>query len=118
MARACVVMRGRRWRQFGFGTPVAPPLSRPTPCGCERCGAAYGRGALGHSDGVAGAAALSAATTAEPGRRICAVDQSFLCASGAGHGLVVGVDWRVLGDRKSTRLNSSHVASSYAVFCL
>src|SRR5439155_13513801 len=23
-----------------------------------------------------------------------------------------------LGDRKSTRLNSSHVASSYAVFCL
>src|SRR5690625_6814199 len=23
----------------------------------------------------------------------------------------------VLGDRKSTRLNSSHVASSYAVFC-
>src|SRR5690625_6077078 len=25
-------------------------------------------------------------------------------------------DWR--GDRKSTRLNSSHVAISYAVFCL
>src|SRR5439155_12893172 len=25
---------------------------------------------------------------------------------------------RVIGDRKSTRLNSSHVASSYAVFCL
>src|SRR5690625_6782946 len=25
-------------------------------------------------------------------------------------------DWR--GDRKSTRLNSSHVANSYAVFCL
>src|SRR5690625_5918286 len=24
----------------------------------------------------------------------------------------------ILGDRKSTRLNSSHVASSYAVFCL
>src|SRR5690625_7745575 len=24
----------------------------------------------------------------------------------------------LLGDRKSTRLNSSHVASSYAVFCL
>src|SRR5699024_255759 len=27
----------------------------------------------------------------------------------------VGVGW---GDRKSTRLNSSHVSSSYAVFCL
>src|SRR5690625_6598283 len=32
-----------------------------------------------------------------------------------------GVSWRVLlcvRDRKSTRLNSSHVAISYAVFCL
>src|SRR5690625_6216800 len=27
-------------------------------------------------------------------------------------------DDREIGDRKSTRLNSSHVASSYAVFCL
>src|SRR5439155_7768160 len=26
--------------------------------------------------------------------------------------------WRARGDRKSTRLNSSHVAISYAVFCL
>src|SRR5690625_6447716 len=26
--------------------------------------------------------------------------------------------WIRFGDRKSTRLNSSHVASSYAVFCL
>src|SRR5690625_7005033 len=30
----------------------------------------------------------------------------------------IGVDWRFTGDRKSTRLNSSHVAISYAVFCL
>src|SRR5439155_18718059 len=35
-----------------------------------------------------------------------AMDRSFWCSSAAG------------GDRKSTRLNSSHVASSYAVFCL
>src|SRR5437868_14428962 len=28
-----------------------------------------------------------------------------------------GSDW-ALGDRKSTRLNSSHVSISYAVFCL
>src|SRR5690625_676915 len=28
-----------------------------------------------------------------------------------------GTDPRLVGDRKSTRLNSSHVASSYAVFC-
>src|SRR5690625_6600605 len=26
--------------------------------------------------------------------------------------------WQSMGDRKSTRLNSSHVAISYAVFCL
>src|SRR5256885_10559066 len=26
--------------------------------------------------------------------------------------------WRQLGDRKSTRLNSSHLVISYAVFCL
>src|SRR5262245_62388685 len=26
--------------------------------------------------------------------------------------------WRALGDRKSTRLNSSHLGISYAVFCL
>src|SRR5690625_6521755 len=31
------------------------------------------------------------------------------------HGVHVGVP---VGDRKSTRLNSSHVAISYAVFCL
>src|SRR5437870_13016963 len=28
------------------------------------------------------------------------------------------VDWHFVLDRKSTRLNSSHVAISYAVFCL
>src|SRR5699024_11956625 len=27
-------------------------------------------------------------------------------------------DWVVVSDRKSTRLNSSHVSISYAVFCL
>src|SRR5438874_10342627 len=32
--------------------------------------------------------------------------------------LFAGVAVRVAGDRKSTRLNSSHVEISYAVFCL
>src|SRR5690625_2995343 len=32
--------------------------------------------------------------------------------------LMVLVGWWVARDRKSTRLNSSHVAISYAVFCL
>src|SRR5437773_5409054 len=30
----------------------------------------------------------------------------------------VGARWRAWGDRKSTRLNSSHITNSYAVFCL
>src|SRR5690606_39903009 len=29
-----------------------------------------------------------------------------------------GADWKFVEDRKSTRLNSSHVKISYAVFCL
>src|SRR5690606_39716503 len=33
-------------------------------------------------------------------------------------GLIAGLAGLVLGDRKSTRLNSSHVKISYAVFCL
>src|SRR5439155_21210063 len=32
--------------------------------------------------------------------------------------IIYGVGKNADGDRKSTRLNSSHVASSYAVFCL
>src|SRR5690606_41860879 len=35
----------------------------------------------------------------------------------AGRHDVLGAALGVLGDRKSTRLNSSHVKSSYAVFC-
>src|SRR5690625_6672102 len=37
-----------------------------------------------------------------------------------GHGLlyVFRDIWLGIGDRKSTRLNSSHVANPYAVFCL
>src|SRR5947207_8746714 len=34
---------------------------------------------------------------------------------GSGHGNLRGAAW---GDRKSTRLNSSHTVISYAVFCL
>src|SRR5699024_12764245 len=33
-------------------------------------------------------------------------------------GLAIGIDRAGLEDRKSTRLNSSHVSISYAVFCL
>src|SRR5262245_64303147 len=40
------------------------------------------------------------------------------CAKALGTGLRAGVFWRDMGDRKSTRLNSSHLGISYAVFCL
>src|SRR6266508_1808972 len=41
-------------------------------------------------------------------------------AAGGAAALRLCIGWRSLGsaDRKSTRLNSSHVAISYAVFCL
>src|SRR5690625_6032229 len=39
---------------------------------------------------------------------------TMLVINQSGH-LMIGID---AGDRKSTRLNSSHVAISYAVFCL
>src|SRR5690625_3848644 len=33
-------------------------------------------------------------------------------------GALINIKGELIGDRKSTRLNSSHVANSYAVFCL
>src|SRR5256885_5541399 len=46
--------------------------------------------------------------------------QDILCAAHvAGRHLVGDIDQRRFwGDRKSTRLNSSHLVISYAVFCL
>src|SRR5690606_39910576 len=60
-----------------------------------------------------------------PGLRTCLTRQAFaekasrlagaLIERGMTRGATVGL---LLGDRKSTRLNSSHVKISYAVFCL
>src|SRR3989454_7403154 len=48
-----------------------------------------------------------------------AASHRFGAATGAGAGGGGGVTWRCAGgDRKSTRLNSSHLVISYAVFCL
>src|SRR5205814_2833866 len=46
-----------------------------------------------------------------------AVPQPILLAGTVASGLVFGF-LLALGDRKSTRLNSSHLGISYAVFCL
>src|SRR3984893_12457104 len=50
--------------------------------------------------------------------RFWALDKTLLCLFLAILGHAVVVFWLYRLDRKSTRLNSSHVAISYAVFCL
>src|SRR5690242_21154943 len=45
----------------------------------------------------------------ERARLLRRIAEPFLC---------LRVDWLDIGDRKSTRLNSSHMSISYAVFCL
>src|SRR5690625_6122704 len=47
---------------------------------------------------------------------VVVVDPPLAAVQGLGRPAPVALDH--LGDRKSTRLNSSHVAISYAVFCL
>src|SRR5690348_17599934 len=62
------------------------------------------------------------AVASGPARGLVAVRAAVLskaaagAAVGSGSGLAVG--GLALGDRKSTRLNSSHPSISYAVFCL
>src|SRR6266540_5581225 len=60
------------------------------------------QGAGGVTDLVAGPVALDQPSAVPPD----------LHPTGAGR------RWSQLGDRKSTRLNSSHITISYAVFCL
>src|SRR5437660_3203638 len=43
---------------------------------------------------------------------------SIICLLLVANTLNIAADIAAMGDRKSTRLNSSHVAISYAVFCL
>src|SRR5690625_6808200 len=58
--------------------------------------------------GAEGAGTAAAVPTGLPGEAAGEGESGFAIDSGA----------RIDGDRKSTRLNSSHVAISYAVFCL
>src|SRR5690625_6683168 len=60
------------------------------------------------------------------GGRVCSqgslrgrdVQHSLVTGAGGAQGTGQGLELRLDEDRKSTRLNSSHVAISYAVFCL
>src|SRR5207249_12094586 len=49
------------------------------------------------------------------GRRM--TDEGWMVVTGAGAGIMGAAQEGAGGDRKSTRLNSSHVSISYAVFC-
>src|SRR5258705_6026082 len=63
----------------------------------------------GDQCGADAAHAIAAAFAAAPG-----LDAAWHCRGHGGRHAVVGPG----GDRKSTRLNSSHLGISYAVFCL
>src|SRR5690625_6919277 len=52
------------------------------------------------------------------GNQPCAEVLRRLANRGWQGSVLLEINTRGLGDRKSTRLNSSHVAISYAVFCL
>src|SRR5690606_41222940 len=67
-----------------------------------------------YSLAVAGAAAAILAASAVHGQDAASV--GFADVGSAVPGILV--EMRYFGDRKSTRLNSSHVKISYAVFCL
>src|SRR5690625_679368 len=90
-----------------FSTPY---LQRPLELGCDVVVHSATKYIGGHGDVVAGLAA---------GKKeiLDLVAQTTLKEIG---GIIAPFDaWLLLrGDRKSTRLNSSHVAISYAVFCL
>src|SRR5439155_9246012 len=55
----------------------------------------------------------------DPRRADCESEDKNLCGTGVAFKLAQAlVPVKATPDRKSTRLNSSHVANSYAVFCL
>src|SRR5438874_5502217 len=63
----------------------------------------------------------SAAGTRIPAAIVRAFSQGVAVSAPASNARTIGaqlVDWTAMRDRKSTRLNSSHVEISYAVFCL
>src|SRR5688500_19266103 len=89
---------------------LPPPMSTLFPYTTLFRSGAGGAGAVGTRPGPNGRAALSAGAACGGG------PHRHGGAAGARHRALGGDHGR--GDRKSTRLNSSHLVISYAVFCL
>src|ERR1039458_6431149 len=89
------------WRPFGCATTSASRASsRTTPF----------TGTVGYPGGAHRALPRCAA---EPGS-----GGEHLSAGSGGGATMAAKEWQPEGDGKSTRLNSSHLGISYAVFCL
>src|SRR3712207_8629231 len=67
---------------------------------------------------LAGVALISAAPAHGAARKTVTVGDNYLTPQTLTVKRGTTVTWRWPGDRKSTRLNSSHANISYAVFCL
>src|SRR5207253_5496274 len=98
-------------------TCVAPPRTDTVSDSClrEKARRSSGNGGRSGSRGFNGfgkARAASVGGGGDPGHGVC----SEILFSGVSGGFRQFSS--LAGDRKSTRLNSSHVAISYAVFCL
>src|SRR5438876_3806083 len=88
------------------GMNETPPWSAPGPWPRRRCVLTLALGVVALP--VAG---VVGAQPDDPRRVRPQANDRFVFAGGNGKG-------RVITDRKSTRLNSSHPSTSYAVFCL
>src|SRR5256885_9770387 len=86
---------------------VEPPFRKASFWSCRFCTAV----------GSAGRAAVEAGPAAS-GSKPAKVDAGPAACAFAGAAVLPGVPERKNTDRKSTRLNSSHLVISYAVFCL
>src|SRR5207253_6383558 len=98
----------------------APPLSgTPKPqakaLNCPKCGAAITLRSFGQAETVVCGSCHAILDAKDPN---LAILQQFEAATGEVKPLIPLGTRGKLRDRKSTRLNSSHVAISYAVFCL
>src|SRR5699024_11858077 len=94
----------------GFHATQSPIISRTTKKESEGRYVFYG---MMIAEGIIAMIWAAAAMSLLDGQTL-----NEMIASGTPSAVVDEVAVTLLGDRKSTRLNSSHVSISYAVFCL